>query len=178
MKREASSAGPWKRFRSTRNHSVEGLKRHAIIPLERAYVPKRVKVAEALEVKFVSDPRWLRPVRLLVKEYAEQAGFSPETQQEVELAVGEALTNVMRHSYGGDTTRPIDLRCALRDGAFEIEVRDHGEPFDVADLPPPPDELRAGGRGVYLIRTIMDSVEYLREDNRNLLRMTKRPASS
>ncbi len=137
-----------------------------------------MNVAEALEVKFVSDPRWLRPVRLLVEEFTEQAGFSAQTQREVELAVGEALANVMRHSYGGDTTRPIDLRCVLRDGAFEVEVRDDGEPFDVADLPPPPDELRAGGRGVYLMRTIMDTVEYLREDNRNLLRMTKRPASS
>lgn len=141
--------------------------------------PRRVNVAEAFEVKFVSDPRWLRPVRLLLEEFAEQAGFPATMRQEVELAVGEALTNVMRHSYGGETERPIELRCALRDGTLEVEIRDDGEPFDCEDLSPrPPDELRGGGRGVFLMREIMDKVEYLRDDNRNLLRMTKRPAGN
>ena len=136
-------------------------------------------MAEAIEVKFVSDPRWLRPVRLLVEEFAEQAGFSAETRQEVELAVGEALANVMCHSYGGDAERPIEMRCAMRDGALEVEIRDDGEAFDSKHLrPPPPDELRAGGRGVFLMREIMDKVEYLRDNNRNLLRMTKRPAGN
>ena len=156
-----------------------GTRHHVIIPLERVYVPKRVNVAEALEVKFVSDPRWLRPVRLLVQEFAEQAGFPAEMRQEVELAIGEALANVMRHSYGGNTERPIELRCALRDGTLEVEIRDDGEPFDAENLcSRPPDELRAGGRGVFLIREVMDQVEYLRDDNRNLLRMTKRPAGN
>ena len=138
-----------------------------------------MNVAEAIEVKFVSDPRWLRPVRLLVEEFAEQAGFPAEMRQEVELAVGEALANVMRHTYGGDTERPIEMRCALREGALEVEILDDGEAFDAKDLcPPPPDELRAGGRGVFLMREIMDKVEYLRDGDRNLLRMTKRPADS
>ena len=56
-----------------------------------------------------------------------------------------------------------------------VEVRDQGEPFDPAECEtPPPDELRVGGRGVYLIRSVMDEVEYRRDGSTNCVRMRKR----
>jgi serine/threonine-protein kinase RsbW len=92
----------------------------------------------------------------------------------VTLAVGEAAANVMKHSYRGDHTRELSLACRNVGDGIEIEIRDEGEPFDPDERPvPPPDELRAGGRGLYLMRAMMDSVEYRRDGATNFVRLRK-----
>lgn len=131
-------------------------------------------MGDEIEIKFSSNPRWLGPVRALLEGFANQAGFGSRDSHEITVAVGEALTNVMRHSYKGDATKTVQLLCALRDGAMAVEIRDQGEPFDESKLvPQPPEELRPGGRGIYLIRSVMDEVEYCREGKANLVRMKK-----
>ncbi len=132
-----------------------------------------VYVAGEIEIRFSSDPRWLRSIRMLLEEFTDQAGLDSKARHEVMLAVGEALANVMRHSYNGDCNQKIWLNCKSGDSMMEIEIRDRGEAFSLSAAPPPPDELRPGGRGVYLIRTAMDEVEYSREGDQNLVRMRK-----
>ncbi len=130
-------------------------------------------MADEIEIKFSSDPRWLRPIRILLEELTATTSLDSKACHEVMLAVGEALTNVMRHSYNGDCNQKVWLQCKLDDSMIEIEIRDLGEAFEVSATQPPPDELRPGGRGVYLIRTAMDEVEYSRDGDQNLLRMRK-----
>ena len=130
-------------------------------------------MADEIEIRFSSDPRWLRPIRTLLEEFTEQAGLDSKACHEVMLAVGEALANVMRHSYNGDCRQTVWLKCSSDGGMIEIEIRDRGEAFDLKAELPPPDELRPGGRGVYLIRSAMDEVEYRREGDQNLVRMRK-----
>ena len=130
-------------------------------------------MADEIEIRFSSDPRWLRPIRTLLEEFTEQAGLDSMARHEVILAAGEALANVMRHSYNGDCHQKVWLKCRSDDNMMEIEIRDRGEAFDLKAVLPPPDELRPGGRGVYLIRSAMDEVEYSREGDQNLVRMRK-----
>ena len=149
---------------------------HAIIPQEtciRARPAGGVNVAHEIEIRFPSDPRWLRPIRSFIEEFAGQAGLGSQACHEVMLAVGEALTNVMRHSYNGDCNQKVWLKCSSDEGTMEIEIRDRGEAFEVEKTLPAPDELRPGGRGIYLIRSAMDEVEYSREGDQNLVRMRK-----
>ena len=130
-------------------------------------------MADEIEIKFSSDSRWLRPLRTLLEEFAGQAGLDSKACHEVILAAGEALANVMRHSYNGDCHQKVWLKCRSDDNMIEIEIRDRGEAFDWKAALPPPDGLRPGGRGVYLIRSAMDEVEYRREGDQNLVRMRK-----
>ena len=128
-----------------------------------------------VELVVTSDTRWLRLIRGVVEEFSVRAGLDAETTQEVVLAVDEAVANVITHSYKGVPDHRISLRCKEVEGGVEVEVRDQGEPFDPAQREiPPPDELRAGGRGVYLIRSVMDEVEYWRDGSTNCVRMRKR----
>jgi len=131
-------------------------------------------MADEVEITISSHPRWLRLVRQVVCEYALETGFEAQDAQAITLAVGEAVGNIIKHSYGGRTDQSFVLRCKADRSALEVSLCDNGEPFDPNKQPLlPPDELRPGGRGLYLIKTIMDEVDYKREGSSNIVRMRK-----
>jgi serine/threonine-protein kinase RsbW len=131
-------------------------------------------MADEVEITISSHPRWLRLVRQVVCEYALETGFETHDAHAITLAVGEAVGNVIKHSYRGRTDESVVLRCRAEGKAIEISLSDYGEAFD-PDLQPmlPPDELRPGGRGLYLMRAIMDEVEFQRDRGLNIVRMRK-----
>jgi serine/threonine-protein kinase RsbW len=113
-------------------------------------------------------------VRAMMQEVCRQAGFDEMERSEVTLAVDEALSNVIKHAYKGNPEGTVWLSCAADDGCLEIVLRDQGEAIDPEHLdPPPPDEIRAGGRGIFLMRSIMDEVQFEREGESNLVRLRK-----
>jgi anti-sigma regulatory factor (Ser/Thr protein kinase) len=129
---------------------------------------------DEVEIVVASNPRWLRVIRSAVLEFAEEVGCDSKDRREIALAVGEAASNVMKHAYRGDHNRKLSVRCRDRDSHFEVEIHDDGEPFDETQfMMRPPNEMRAGGRGVYLMKAVMDEVEYGREGGRNFVRMRK-----
>ena len=125
-------------------------------------------------MQIASDPKWLRLVRSLVEENCIGLGAGEESASAVVLAVNEAVANVMRHSYEGDTTRPIQIECRLADEMIEVLICDDGKQADFLSRElPPPDELRPGGRGLYMMRALMDEIEYRREDGGNRMYLRK-----
>ena len=127
-----------------------------------------------VEIVVPSDPRWLRVIRSVVQEFAEEIACNSQERREIALAVGEAVSNVIKHSYKGDPSRKLTLICRNPNARFEVEIRDEGEPFDAGTLiVRPPEEIRVGGRGVYLMRAVMDEVEYVRKGDTNCVRMSK-----
>lgn len=132
-------------------------------------------MADELEITIASHPRWLKVVRQSVREFAHELGFNRPHSDAITLAVDEAVGNVIKHAYHGETDRRVTLTLAAApDGGLEIRVRDAGEPFNpLARASPAPDELRPGGRGLYLIREIMDEIDYGRENGANVFRMRK-----
>jgi serine/threonine-protein kinase RsbW len=70
----------------------------------------------------------------------------------------------------------LQIACHLSRDAIEVRIHDEGEPFDLDNVPHlNPGELRIGGRGVYLMRTLMDELSCERRGDRgNTLRMVKR----
>ena len=131
-------------------------------------------MSDKVEITVASDTRWLALIRRVVDEFCLQVGLDPQERHAVMLAVGEAVGNVMKHSYKGDRTKEFALICRTIGGGVEVEICDQGEPFDPESQPiPPPDELRAGGRGVFLMKAMMDSVEYRRNGATNCVRLRK-----
>ena len=131
-------------------------------------------MADEVEITISSHPRWLRLVRQVVCEYALETGFDAQDSHAITLAVGEAVGNIIKHSYQGRTDRSFVLRCKADAAALEVSLLDDGEPFDPnLQISPPPDELRPGGRGLYLMKTIMDEIRYTREGKSNVVKMRK-----
>lgn len=108
-----------------------------------------------------ADPRHLPLVRAVVAESASLAGFDADLRNRVLLAVTEAVTNVIRHAYRGDTSKSIDLELRIEDDRLRLDLVDYGHFIDPKHIASRPlDDVRPGGLGVHLIKTTMDRVEY------------------
>lgn len=111
-----------------------------------------------------------------VADYATAAGFAPDRVAEIELAVGEVLTNICTYAYptgGGD----VEVQCTHDAGPrLCIDIVDRGVPFDPLSVPPPdlladPEERTTGGLGIFLLRSIVDELTYRRDHDQNVLRL-------
>lgn len=115
-----------------------------------------------------------------VTEWARKAGFGEQGVYEIQLAVDEACANVVDHAYQGSDTGEIEVSCCLDDQALTIRVRDWGKGFDLEsiadpDLTAPLEERCLGGLGLFLVRQMMDQVEFTSDpDQGNELVMRKR----
>ena len=121
--------------------------------------------AENVELRVPCRPEYVRTVRTLVADVAYSVPLAPEAIEEVKVAASEAVANIVRHAYGGaGTAEPIIVRCWRSAGNLTVEVIDRGVGFEVpaAGTIPSPNTLREkeGGLGIFLIRSLMDSVDY------------------
>lgn len=122
--------------------------------------------AHSVELTITSESKSLPVVRGAVMRMSELEGFSPEQVQHIALAVDEALANVIRHGYGGQTDRPIHIRLEVvrsqadRTG-MQVTIRDYGRQVDVEQIQGRDlSDVRPGGLGVHIMRTCMDEVEF------------------
>ncbi len=134
-----------------------------------------------------SNPRWLSVVRGAVERLTETLGFPAVQCRSITRAVDEALTNIVRHSYGNRLDEPIALyfRRAQRsqqgevESGLEILLCDRGRAIDPNRLRGRPlEEIQLGGLGLDLIRQAMDTVEFTRKGLTNQLRFVKCLASA
>lgn len=87
-----------------------------------------------------------------------------ERVSQIELAVTEVVTNVIRHAYEGASDRTIRISGQVRNGVLSLTFYDCGKRFDLAKVPPPCfDGTKSGGFGVYIISQIADEFEYSRD---------------
>jgi anti-sigma regulatory factor (Ser/Thr protein kinase) len=135
-----------------------------------------------------------RPVRLVIHALAahlpivraaagklcEELGFDSQQVGNIVLSVDEALANVIKHVYGKDSSRNIEIELLPRhcDGGRElcIRVRDWGRFTDPAAIRSRRlEDVRPGGLGVHIMHECMDSVVYTQaEGGGTLLTMIKR----
>jgi serine/threonine-protein kinase RsbW len=108
------------------------------------------------------------------KEAAVRAGLPPDKIFNLEVALEEALVNIMYYAYK-DGAGEIRLVCRTCErGLFVMEITDTGHPFDISAVPPPNlasdvDERRIGGLGIHLMKTLADEISYRREGEKNIL---------
>ena len=121
----------------------------------------------------------LELIRNFVAGVAKKVGFDAEDVNKVELAIDEACTNVIEHAYENDDSQDIDIAIQINYDKFSIVVTDKGRSFSPKDISMPGmgrylAELRVGGLGIYLMKTLMDEVEYHSEPGvGNEVRMVK-----
>ncbi len=89
-------------------------------------------------------------------------GFDPSVAEEIAVAVGEAMTNVVKHAYRGEPGHAIQLRFVPGPDTLRIELEHRGAaptrlPAGI-DLDRLARERRRGGLGVHLMRRLMDHV--------------------
>ena len=126
-----------------------------------------------------ADVNLLSAVRSFIVGVLRQSGYNEDSVNDIELCADEAVTNVVEHAYQYDPKKVFTVELVMEKEVLRIIVRDQGKPFDPraqgqVDLEQHINERRTGGLGRFLIGSFMDSVDYQRENNENVLTMTKK----
>jgi serine/threonine-protein kinase RsbW len=115
--------------------------------------------------------------------YYLQSGVDEGACYEIRLALEEAVSNTIKYGYEDQQVQTIYVRAGFEDNRILLEIEDDANAFNPLEAATPdlslPIEKRPIGRlGIYLMRTVMDEIDYKREGTKNILRMTKLRTSS
>lgn len=134
--------------------------------MSRASAQRDATVAPVASHRWMlaSDLALIEPVVETIVAMCLSAGFSSsQCQLNVPVAITEALANAMLRGNRSEHSRAVHVSVNLDAHALVVEVTDEGDGFDLAALHQSPDEAdwfeREDGRGVFLMRTLMDRVE-------------------
>jgi len=113
-----------------------------------------------------------------IEDGARSRGLDDKKINQVKLASEEILTNIINYSY---PDKNGDVQITYKPGqaeGLEVEIVDWGIPFNpleqsAPDINVPLEQRKIGGLGIYLVRNIMDEVNYKRQDSRNILTFIK-----
>jgi len=116
----------------------------------------------------------VRQLSMAVRNALARHGASEENLMGCELALVEACNNAILYATAAGRQQPVEIQC-LGDGAqLEIQIIDHTPGFDLPPTLDLPDPEAEQGRGLFIIRTLMDEVLYLRGPVQNRLIMRKK----
>ena len=113
-----------------------------------------------------------------VETVADQAKLSLETTSNLNLALEEAVANVISYAYPEGTDGVVDIDACVTEHEVSFVITDSGKAFDPTakeelDINAGVEERPIGGLGIHLVRTIMDTVSYERKEEQNILTITK-----
>jgi serine/threonine-protein kinase RsbW len=134
------------------------------VELHRSFISRAAEIGPFVD-------QLLRFIQLLT----EKVGTSKEAQEEIEIAIHDALANAVVHGNQENQQKQVHVayRCSM-DGEVLISVRDEGEGFDSRVVPDPTETqtlLFTYGRGLHLMKALMDEVSF--EENGTVVRMRK-----
>lgn len=117
-----------------------------------------------------SDFRWLGVLNAAVQEIGQALDWSQEDLNQISIATIEAVSNAIEHGNNFQAEQRVRVELGVGERRFRISVSDQGEGFDserLAAPSPSPDDpafLGARGRGIFIMREIMDAISIRRDD--------------
>jgi len=124
---------------------------------------------EKKDIKFQSDSRHIRESSSKILKDVESYGIGEKAAFEIKLCIEEAVRNAIVHGNKSNPKRQVRLSYWVKEGVLNIEIEDEGTGFNHELVKDPTKEenlLRNSGRGVHLIKKLMDSVEYNAKGNK------------
>ena len=126
-----------------------------------------------------NDVQEVPKLAAFVDEVCEWMGFDPMLTMQLNLAIEEAVVNLMDYAYPPGTKGEVDIEVKADADKLMFTISDNGVAFDPTakaevDTTLSAEERQIGGLGIHLVRHIMDNVEYERKDGRNILRLSKK----
>jgi anti-sigma regulatory factor (Ser/Thr protein kinase) len=111
--------------------------------------------------------------------FCEETGISMDVCTSLNLAIEEAVVNVMSYAYPVGTVGNVDIEAEADKNVATFVISDTGQPFDPtkkadADITLPAEKRPVGGLGIHLVRQIMDSISYEYADHKNILTLKKK----
>jgi serine/threonine-protein kinase RsbW len=130
---------------------------------------------ETLRIPSSTDE--LMRVDILTEDIARSMGFDDSARADLGICVTEAVNNAIVHAHHRRADLPVEIRFERYPDCLRVSVRDYGDGFDAAGVADPTEQenlLKVTGRGVHLIRALMDGLEFHSLDVGMEVVMTKR----
>lgn len=127
-----------------------------------------------IEIALPSRLELLGVVDKVVEGITEQMEFEDVDRDAIAISVIEASTNAIQHGHKSNPGLTVDLWFEMSDDRLTVLVRDHGTGFTpkLDGEPTPPDLMSTRGRGIFIMRTMMDDVSFDFHDG-TLVRLVK-----
>ena len=131
------------------------------------------------QITLPNDVQEVPQLNVFVDEVCEQVDFDMSTTLKLNLAIEEAVVNVMNYAYPAGEKGDVDIEAMINDEYLVFVISDSGTPFDPTakaevDTTLSAEERGIGGLGIHLIRQIMDTINYERVDGKNVLTLRKK----
>ena len=137
-----------------------------------------VTTETVIRLELPSSTQFIYVLDAVISEVLREMGFDDDTCEQVNLAVIEAGTNAIKHGNKEDPNKQAHFEFILSADKVTIVVQDQGDGFnrqEVADPLDPANLMKSSGRGIFLMETCMDSVDY--EASGTIVRMVKHKPS-
>jgi serine/threonine-protein kinase RsbW len=155
------------------DEAIERVRRHHVLHGDlmkiRPFLTERIQFVIPSRVEYLDGILTHLSERLVALRVIEPDSI------DVVVALDEAIVNAIKHGNGYDPSKRVTVIAEITDGVARFEISDEGPGFSEKDVPDPcaPENLlRTSGRGILLIRSIMDEVSFSEPGNR--ITMTKR----
>lgn len=120
--------------------------------------------SERIEITISSRFENIELVQVIAEHLCEHAGLDDDSSHWVGMAVREGVANAIKHGNRLDIRKKVNARFDLRGNRLEVEIADEGTGFDprgVGDPLNPMNLMKTSGRGIFYMRTFMDSVDFV-----------------
>jgi serine/threonine-protein kinase RsbW len=114
----------------------------------------------------------------LVRRFGELHEIPSRPLYALSLALDEVVTNAIVHGFDDPAGQELTVSLSVATRELRAEIIDHGRSFNPLDVPPPNllaplQERELGGLGIHLVRSLMDRLDYRRDDGKNVLTLMK-----
>ena len=142
------------------------------------YTPVNRELVLDEEQTLRNDVLQVPELNAFVKDVVDRLHIDPMIAKNLQLAVEEAVVNVMKYAYPEGTEGYVHIRMRSDGHLLEVVITDAGVFFDPtakekADINIPIQERQIGGMGILLVREMMDTINYERTDGKNILTLKK-----
>jgi len=132
-----------------------------------------------VDIKVPNQTRYLSLIGRIgediAKELNKYTGDRETLAYHINLVLTEAMANAIKYANKEDPDKLVHILINISDDELVIKVFDKGQGFDINSIPTPNfEKLEDRGRGIFLIRSLMDSVCYRKVRNGNMLEMSKK----
>jgi len=118
------------------------------------------------KIRFASKNENIMQVEKLVEEICDDEEVNPDFYGNMLIAVTEAVNNAINHGNKGIPEREVEITYEIKEDKVVFEVMDEGDGFDYTDIPDPttPENIeKESGRGIFLMKSLADEVEFYQD---------------
>lgn len=133
-----------------------------------------------IQIKVPNQTRYLSLIgqigENLVKEMCQLPNYKEVCANDLNVVITEAMANAIKHAKAVEPDMLVKISVSISDNELSVKVYDSGQGFDLDSIPNPDfnsGNLEESGRGIFVIRSLMDSVVYKKANGWNVLEMKK-----